>query len=429
MDFSHTTQMKDFVRNYIEGEADLAKRRKEQILDAVISSYPFTDDRMEYLQKYDHKIKRDTKDKAYIYYKNCYVEISADGKIETKDYSSLNGIIWKTQIIQRDFRRVEAGGIKSDYELFLRNVVQGDETRFNSLKSVIGYLLHDYKNPTEARAIVLNDEKISENPNGRTGKSIIGKALQKIRKSSRIDGKNFKFDRFAFQQIDLDTKIMDFNDVNKNFDFEKLFSIVTDNLDVEKKNLPSFSMPFEDSPKIIISTNYTLKGEGASYKARMFELEFSDFYNEEHTPVDDFKKIFFDEWDENDWSLFDNFMVECVQYYLQNGLLEIKSINLKKRKLMDNTIPSFVEFMEKRNLGFNIRHAKDPLYMDFIKQFGDFSPLRKNTFTKWLKSYAEYVSSEYITADSSGKQYFIFQKSEKSSEKVENLEEVLTPFI
>jgi len=128
--------------------------------------------------------------------------------------------------------------------LFLRNVVQGDEARFNSLKSVIGYLLHDYKNPTEARAIVLNDEKISENPNGRTGKSIIGKALQKIRKSSRIDGKNFKFDRFAFQQVDLDTKILDFNDVNKNFDFEKLFSIVTDNLDVEKKNLPRLFQAF-----------------------------------------------------------------------------------------------------------------------------------------------------------------------------------------
>jgi len=290
-------------------------------------------------------------------------------------------------------------------------------------------MLHDYKNPTEARAIVLNDEKISENPNGRTGKSIIGKSLQKIRKSSRIDGKNFKFDRFAFQQIDLDTKIMDFNDVNKNFDFEKLFSIVTDELNVEKKQLPAFSMSFEDSPKIIISTNYTLKGEGASYKARMFELEFSDFYNEKHTPLDDFKKIFFDEWDENDWSLFDNFMVECIQCFLQNGLIEVKSINLQKRKLMDNTSPQFVEFMEGRDLAFNFRYAKDSLYLDFIKQFNDYAPLKKNTFTKWLKSYAEYISAEYVPANSSGKQYFIFQKSEKCSEKVKNLEEVLTPFV
>jgi hypothetical protein len=32
--------------------------------------------------------------------------------------------------------------------------------------------------------------------------------------------------------------------------------------------------------------------------------------------------MFFDELDKNEWRAFDNYMIECCQYYLKNGLKE-----------------------------------------------------------------------------------------------------------
>jgi hypothetical protein len=144
----------------------------------------------------------------------------------------------------------------------------------------------------------LVDEKIPDDgePNGRTGKSIFGKALSKLKKSSRIDGKNFTFtERFTFQQVYLDTKIIEFNDVTRKFDLERLFSVTTDDMTIENKGEKPFTLSFDDSPKLIVSTNYTIKGQGASFEDRLFEVEFSDYYNENHKPIDDFGNLFFDE--------------------------------------------------------------------------------------------------------------------------------------
>ncbi len=411
MDTATMPQIKDFLRGLVD-KRKYAEDTKNLILEQLIchTGGILSDTSMEYLRTYDSLVKRDSKHKAYLYYRNCYVEIDKLLGAEIKEYSSLDGIIWKSQIIPREFKNLNSADKKSDFEVFLRNVMRGDEGRFNAIKSAIGYLVHDYKNPVEGKAVVLNDEKISDNPNGRTGKSIIGKAIQKMRKSARIDGKNFKFDRFCFQMVDLDTKVMDFNDVTKNFDFEKLFSIVTDELNVEKKNLPSFSLTFDESPKILISTNFTLKGEGASYRARMFELEFSDFYNDKHTPLDDFGKTFFDEWNEEEWGLFDNFMIQCVQFYLQNGLVETKNINLGERKFIDNTSQSFVNFMQSQTIPLGERISKNDYYYRFKKEYDEFQELKKNTFTKWLRSYAAYSSLVFEEEKSNGCQYFTLKQ-------------------
>lgn len=59
-------------------------------------------------------------------------------------------------------------------------------------------------------------------------------------------------------------------------------------MNLEYKRKTTFSIPFESSAKLLISANYTTKVNGGSYKDRMFELEFSDHYNEFHKPIDEF---------------------------------------------------------------------------------------------------------------------------------------------
>ena len=50
--------------------------------------------------------------------------------------------------------------------------------------------------------------------------------------------------------------------MRKNFDFERLFSVITEGLTLEKKNKDAIKIPFNKSPKVSITTNYALKGDG-----------------------------------------------------------------------------------------------------------------------------------------------------------------------
>lgn len=111
--------------------------------------------------------------------------------------------------------------------------------------------------------MILNDEVITENPEGGTGKGIFVNAIGKMKNLVVLDGKSFSFEKsFTYQLVSSDTQILTFDDVRKHFDFERLFSIVTEGITIEKKNKDAIKVPFENSPKVIITTNYAIKGQG-----------------------------------------------------------------------------------------------------------------------------------------------------------------------
>ena len=89
-----------------------------------------------------------------------------------------------------------------------------------------------------------------------------------MKKVDSIDGKDFSFEKnFKFQTVSTDCQVLVFDDVKKNFEFERLFSIITEGIEIEYKNQGTIKIPVEKSPKIVITTNYTIKGEGGSFDA------------------------------------------------------------------------------------------------------------------------------------------------------------------
>ena len=175
----------------------------------------------------------------------------------------------------------------------------GLEERINSMYSTIGYMMHGYKNLSYCPAVILNDEVISDNPEGGTGKGLFMKGLSQMKKLVVIDGKSFNFERsFAYQLVSADTQLLCFDDVKKYFDFERLFSVVTEGLTLEKKNKDAIKIPFSKSPKIAITTNYAIRGKGSSFERRKWELELAQHYTKEFTPLVEFGKHFFGEWDD-----------------------------------------------------------------------------------------------------------------------------------
>ena len=159
----------------------------------------------------------DTKDASYLYYKNCAVKITKDG-ITTLDYLDLGGYVWKDHVIERNFNICSVTG-KCDFKKFVSNINGGDEQRVKSMESTLGFLMHGYKNLSFCPAVILNDEVISDNPEGGTGKGLLMSALSKMKKLVVIDGKSFAFERsFAYQLVSADTQILCVDDVRKQFD-------------------------------------------------------------------------------------------------------------------------------------------------------------------------------------------------------------------
>jgi hypothetical protein len=340
----------------------------------------------------------DTQDSAYLYYKNCAVQITKNA-IKPIDYLDLGGYVWKDHVIDRNFNMCE---IKDcTYKTFISNICGKNDERINSMESTIGFLLHAHKNLSYCPAVILNDELISDNPEGGTGKGLFMNALSHMKKVVTIDGKSFVFERsFAYQLVSADTQILVFDDVRKYFDFERLFSVVTEGLTLEKKNKDAIKIPFSKSPKIAITTNYAIKGAGNSFARRKWELELHQHYNKSHTPLDDFKKLMFGEWNDEEWCQFDNYMIRCLQNYLDSGLQKSKFVNLEIRQLSAATSHDFIEWCGlldsnsvNDSLKVETRLYKHDLYLDFVSEYPDYAPKSKLTisrtrFYKWLVSYA-----------------------------------------
>ena len=110
------------------------------------------------------------------------------------------------------------------------------------------------------------------------------------------------------------------DDVKKKFDFERLFSVITEGIEVERKNLDALQIPIEKSPKGLITTNYTIGGVGGSFDRRKFELEFSAYFGANHSPLDECGCMLCDDWSKDEGYKGDNGMIGCMQFELSRGL-------------------------------------------------------------------------------------------------------------
>ena len=211
---------------------------------------------------------------------------------------------------------------------------------------------------------------------------------------------------------------MAFDDVKKSFDFERLFSVITEGITIEYKGKDAVKIPVQDSPKIIISTNYTIKADGGSYERRIFEIEMSDYFGLNHTPQDQFGNLLYDEWNKKEWNRFDKFMINCLQFYLKNGLVKSKTNNLDLRKFINQTSQEFYEYTIIDN---SIKIGERIIKKDALELFLEINPdsrkyVTARTFIKWCKKYADYLKLEYVEGNSNGSRWFIINNPKGSFE-------------
>ena len=266
----------------------------------------------------------------------------------------------------------------------------------NASYLLIGYILHSHKDRSKSHAVILAEETDDESKGGGTGKGIFFNAISKLIPVVSIDGKTFRPDKtFAWQRVGLGTKLVVIEDCMKNVDFERYYPTITEGMTIEKKNQDELFLRFEESPKIAFTTNYTISNNAEHSRRRQRVLEFAPKFNSKYTPVDFFGHKLFDDWDDDEWTKFYNFMFECVRLYLECGILMVdNSDKLRRRQIKQQFGDDFLEYFD--DIEKNVTHLMSSEWNGFLKRFElerkDFSLKR---FSKGLQVASDILQLKY----------------------------------
>lgn len=419
-------QLKGYVLAYVESlpfEFDGVFRPQLEELVRRQHVSLFEEGAWEFLPVLPDGFLRDTYRMAHLCYRNGWAQVSAAG-VELRPYDELPGLVWESQLIDRNFTplRLEETEL-AEFFVFLWNLAGHREDRLMALFLFIGYYLHGYKDPSTPKIGVLVDEIAGTEgqSNGGTGKSLMFKAIGHLVEVLEVDGKGYDpRNTKALQLVTDATRAIFFNDWDTHrVPFDRLFNMATDTLTVERLYLGQQSYPFAVSPKIGITTNGMLTGQGGSHDRRKYELEVAPHYGPGHQPRDEFGHNFFDGWDADEWSRFDNLMLHCCHLYLQAGkLVAPASENLEHRRLLSATSAGFVDFMDAQPRGVELYRTQ--LLTDFRAAEGyDEKTFTPERFGRWLGYYkdlhTDFQSGQDWGGDNRGKRWIMLAKDPKSA--------------
>lgn len=366
-----TEHIKKFIKDYID---DLPEHfdgiTRDDLKEAVYkgSDAYFGKGLLEFMPSIKLNLLKDTKDAAYFPFMNGIVRVTKEKK-ELLKYGELGLHVWRDQVI--NFKIDIDSDIDYDnveYLKFIQCISDKNEERVGYAISLIGYLLHKYKDPTKPFAVILAEETEKDKDGGGTGKGIFFKGISKLLNVVFVDGKNFKLDKsFAFQRVELSTQLIVIEDCRKSVDFEGFYSNITEGVTVEKKNKDEMYITYTDAPKFGFTTNYTINLVGNHAKRRAKIIEFSSFFSPKRTPLDHFGKSLFDDWDSDEWNRFYNFMIESVQVYMNVGVpMAVESETMKRKQIKNQFGEFFLEYFTE------LKETHKEQWLSFSAEYSNF---------------------------------------------------------
>lgn len=391
---------------------DNSEHSRTEIKDIIVesSSNNYKNDVLNFILQKEVDLHNDTADVCQVPFSDVVVIVTKEG-IQPIAYKHHNAYVLKKQVVKRDFKK-SGNPLQGEFYQFTLNLADNDEQRFQALCSILGYLLHRYKDPSNPRMIILIDQVIGEleSHNGGSGKSLWLKSISFIRLVVELSGKQVqRGNRFLMQRVENFTDVILLNDASRDENLEMWFNYLTDDFVMEQKYKQERIIPAQFSPKVALTSNHMIKRpEGNSSERRVHEMEVSAYYGKHLSPQDEFGHNLYYDWTPQDWSEFDNFMMYCIQLYLQKGLVDPPKINILQRKLISEVGVELLELLdEKIEQGVTKFHKKD-LYDEFIKGgYVDRKYIpKRNTFTRKLRKYFEYKGLQYNETPSDKKLYF-----------------------
>lgn len=282
------------------------------------------------------------------------------------------------------------------------------ELHFINKCAAIGYMLYRYKDPSRAYMVyAMETEQSSIGKHlGGTGKSLFFSSIEKIRKTSYVDGqkRNIQDNDTLFSDVKENiTEFVYFDDLNKNVDLHLFMPMITGKMTVRALYSNSIILNFEDSPKFGISSNHAVSNFDASLRRRLIFTAFSDYYHsedrlrgiEERSPRTEFGKNLILDFTEDEMNRFYNFMACCLHTYLKFRVrINPPMDSIEKRTIQRTLGDEFIYWAEDyfTDSRINVDLEKTELLEAYKKtmpqKFAELIKMR--TFKEKLQLYCEF---------------------------------------
>ena len=405
------TKLDDFFTitpNETTGEYDIEIHKK----DCLVMRYLINSSRLYWREELENRLEGIDEDKQE--------EYAIRHNLTHDERPLMNGIHRDEQEAYRLKHRWDLSG-----PLLTRAEQMEQELQFINKCFQIGYQFHRYKSPSRAWATWTMDAKLSDGneSHGGSGKSLLPSLIMTydLMKTKYIGGSDPKTldNKHVKEGITEHTDLVFVDDCSRYFNFRYFFADITTATEVNPKNSKVMTIPFDKSPKLWFTSNYPPHDIDASKARRILYTLYSDFYHENdnkeyretRSPYDDFGKNLCRDFDEKEWNLFLNFILQCVKFYLNTDeKINPPMDNINKRNLKASMGDAFqgwadVFFTDLDRIntepGSDNLVIRDEAMEDFKKSSGQ-SQWSTNKFTSALKAWCRYYDYELNPDDVMG---------------------------
>lgn len=304
----------DTLKQYIHEEDGTLQEDICNAYEAFIEKHgKFSARRLQLLQT--DNILTDTRSTCYKYYLNGCIIINRH-TIELTPYDQLTDyLIWAEKVQPRDYIQNTSEGIYVD---FLNKAVELHKNKEHVMRT-LGYLAHEYKDETTGYFVVLSEQCPDPMQGGGSGKNLFCSLLALTTTFASAPGSQKKGD-VNFLQTWHGERIFAISDAPKDFNFTFLKELTTGSAIVKRLFKDEFAVGVKGTPKFIVHTNYASDVQDGGVKGRIIQIEFTGFFTRERGVNVEYGKHFPDDWSAEDYNVYDTFICQCVQLWLQSNL-------------------------------------------------------------------------------------------------------------
>lgn len=365
------------------------RNTQDDTMNVVIQEVPIWSNqkRLDLLPVLEDCFVRDTKEAVHLFYANGIAKVMATS-IQYIPYDEAGGYVWKNWIVNRPIPQDRVCDGPDLFRSFIRHAGGDvDSSDVQALESIFGYLVSRYKDPDEAKAVLLHDPTTSDQTRIR---QVFVSALAKVRKVASLTALDLHKPKYAdyaacFRNVSTDTSVIVLDDCVGML--RTIASSITDNMRIDRRGKSSNILPFESSPKILLTAFLEPDNLDKTMRTRLLLFEVSGFYSEM------FNENIWNYWRLQDWNQFDNYVIECVQTFLQHGLIEQRKVSESRKKLEKLTSKAFAKWCMEYENGEGIQQDKLYVVFDMYAEFCKFTEgieqISINRFGRWMNIYAQ----------------------------------------
>lgn len=312
--------------------------------------------------------------------------------------------LWNTG---REYWRLEEQGLNLS-----EDQKRTHELHFINKTVALGYLMYKHKDsgrPYGVYAMEMEEGEVGQHKGG-TGKSLYAGSVRWLRNRLFVMGQNMDAkNKFLFEGVEKGvTDVIQLDDLDEYMDLHKLMPMITGDMVINPKNVKSFVIPFEESPKIVYTSNHAMKKFDSSLRRRTWFTAFSDYYHaedpdnriRERTPYEEFGKNLIDDYDHDEMNEFYTFMLTCLQMYLRfreriNPPMEAIERRNLQRRITDEFIDWADEYLEdKLNQLFDRNDAYEAYKQQLSRSSEKF--VSAQGFRQRLEDYCRYKGYTFM---------------------------------